>query len=233
MRRTVLTLVMFAALAAPAQAAPPAKVSLTACAPTERVAQFEARMGAVKDAARLRMKFTLQVRRDDQASYHRIAAPGFRSWTTAGKGKTSWVFTRRVEGLLGPARYRAVVRFQWRDLHGKVIAAAKKISRACRQPDHRPNLKIKSLTHPTKHRYDAVVVNNGITAAAPFELQLAVGSRLLDPVSIDTLAPHTQRLVSLHGPNCKSGTSLTVTADPLGLVDERNELDNVFTKPCG
>ena len=29
-----------------AQAAPPAKVSLTACAPTERVAQFEARMGA-------------------------------------------------------------------------------------------------------------------------------------------------------------------------------------------
>ena len=76
-------------------------------------------------------------------------------------------------------------------------------------------------------------MNNGITAAAPFELQLAVGSRLLDPVSIDTLAPHTQRLVSLHGPNCKSGTSLTVTADPLGLVDERNELDNVFMKPCG
>jgi len=112
MRRTVLTIVLFAALAAPAQAAPPAKVSLTACVPAERVAQFEARMGAVKDAARLRMKFTLQVRQDDQAVYHRLAAPGFRSWTTAGKGKTSWVFTRRVEGLLGPARYRAVVRFQ-------------------------------------------------------------------------------------------------------------------------
>ena len=233
MRRTVLTIVLFAALAAPAQAAPPAKVSLTACVPAERVAQFEARMGAVKGAARLRMKFTLQVRQDDQAVYHRIAAPGFRSWTTAGKGKTSWVFTRRVEGLLGPARYRAVVRFQWRDVHGKVIAAAKKISRACREPDHRPNLKVKSLTHPTKHRYNAVVVNNGITAAGPFELQLAVGSKLLDPVSIDGLAPHSQRLVTLHGPNCTPGTSLTVTADPLNLVDERNELDNAFTKLCG
>ena len=40
-------------------------------------------------------------------------------------------------------------------------------------------------------------------------------------------------LVSLHGPNCKPGTSLTVTADPLNLVDERNELDNAFTKTCG
>jgi len=99
--------------------------------------------------------------------------------------------------------------------------------------DHRPNLKVKSLTHPTRHRYNAVVVNNGITAAGPFELQLAVGSKLLDPVSIDGLAPHSQRLVTLHGPNCTPGTSLTVTADPLNLVDERNELDNAFTKLCG
>src|ERR1051325_9737080 len=126
-------------------------------------------MGAVKDAARLRMKFTLPVRRPDRGTSPRIPAPGFRSWTTAGKGKTSWGFTRRVEGLLGPARYRAVVRFPGRELHGKVIAHAKKIPRACRQPAPRPNLKIKSLTHPTRHRYDAVVVNTGITATGPFE----------------------------------------------------------------
>jgi hypothetical protein len=232
MRRTALTVLLFAALAAPAQAAPPAKVSLTSCVPSQRVAQFEARMGAVKEATRLRMKFTLQARDADQSTYHRIAAPGFRNWTTAGKGKTSWVFTRRVEGLLGPARYRAVVRFQWRDLHGKVIAHAKKTSRACRQPDHRPNLKIKSLTHLTRHRYDAVVVNNGITASGPFELQLAIGNKLLDPVSVAAIAPHAQRVVALHGQNCKPGVALTVTADPLNLVDERNELDNVFTKPC-
>jgi hypothetical protein len=233
MRRTALTVLLFAVLAAPAYAAPPAKVSLTACVPSERVAQFEARMGALKEATRLRMKFTLQVRDAGESTYHRIAAPGFRSWTTAGKGKTSWVFTRRVEGLLGPARYRAVVRFQWRDLHGKVIAHAKKVSRACRQPDHRPNLKVKSLTHPAKHRYNAIVVNNGITASGPFELQLAIGNQLLDPVSVAGLAPHSQRLVTLHGQNCKAGVALTLTADPLNLVDERNELDNVFTKLCG
>jgi hypothetical protein len=232
MRRTALTILIFAAVAAPAQAAAPAKVTLTECAPTDRAAEFEARMGAVKDTARLRMKFTLQSRRAGQHTYHRIAAPGFRSWTTAGKGKTSWVFTRRVEALVGPARYRAVVRFQWRDAHGEVIATAKRVSRACKQPDHRPNLKVKSLTHPTRHRYNAVVVNSGITAAGPFEIQLAIGSQLLDPVSIDGLAPHEQRLVVLHGPSCKAGTSLTLTADPLNLVDERNELDNAFTRPC-
>jgi hypothetical protein len=39
--------------------------------------------------------------------------------------------------------------------------------------------------------------------------------------------------VTLHGQNCKAGVALTLTADPLNLVDERNELDNVFTKLCG
>jgi len=79
----------------------------------------------------------------------------------------------------------------------------------------------------------ALVVNSGITAAGPFELQLAIGDKLLDPVSVAGLAPHAQRVVALHGQNCKPGVALTVTADPLNLVDERNELDNVFTKPCG
>jgi hypothetical protein len=231
MRRIALTIVFFAALAAPAQAAP-AKVVLTECVPKERVAEFEARMGEVDGAARLKMRFTLQVRKQGKRSYHRVAAPGFRSWTTAAPGSTSWVFSRRVESLLGPARYRAMVRFQWLDEDGKSIAHAKRYSRACKQPDHRPNLKVKSLTRVGKHRYNALVVNSGITASEPFDLQLAVGTTLVEPVTIAGLDPGARKLVTLHGPNCKPGESAIATADPLDLVDERSETDNAFTLTC-
>ena len=232
MRRIALSIALFGALAAPAQAAP-AKVVLTDCAPKERAAEFQARMGEVAGAERLKMRFTLQVRKRGQKAYHRVAAPGFRSWSTAEPGATSWVFTRRVEALLGPARYRAVVRFQWLDAGGDTIAHAKRYSRSCRQPDHRPNLRVKALTRPSAHRYVAVVVNNGRTETGSFDLQLAVGDTLLEPVTLDSLLPGAHKAVTLHGPRCVPGSSATVTADPLDLVDERSEADNAFTLPCG
>jgi hypothetical protein len=231
MRRIALSIALFGALAAPAQAAP-AKVVLTDCLPKERAAVFEARMGEVSGAVRLKMRFTLQVRKRGQKAFHRVAAPGFRSWSTAQAGATSWVFTRRVEGLLGPARYRAMVRFQWLDADGEIIAHAKRFSRACRQPDHRPNLKLNALTRTGRHRYLAVVVNNGRTESGPFELQLAVGERLLDAVTVDSLAPGARMQVTLHGPRCATGSSATATADPLDAVDERSEADNAFTFLC-
>jgi hypothetical protein len=232
MRRIALTILAFAALVAPAQAAPPAKVTLTDCSVKNRAAQFEARMGKVEDGVRLKMRFALQVRQAGQGTYHRVSAPGFRSWSTAAPGKTSWVFTRRVEALIGPARYRAQVRFQWIDVHGKVIAHAKKVSRACKQPDHRPNLKVTALSREGKHRYAALVVNTGRTPTGAFELQLAVGAKLLGPVSLPGLAPREQRLVTLHGPRCTPGTAVTATADPLDVIDERSEADNAFTLTC-
>jgi hypothetical protein len=233
MRRIALTALLFAGLAAPAQAAaPPASVTLTDCSANARAAEFEARMGKVDGAARLKMRFTLQVRKTWQRSYHRVAAPGFRSWTTAGPGATSWVFSRRVEALIGPARYRALVRFQWLDSDGKVIAHAKRYSHACRQPDHRPNLKVKALSREGKRRYVALVVNNGRTASGPFDLQVALGDTLLDPVAVATLEPGAQRLVTVHGRICESGTAITATADPADLVDERSEADNALTIPC-
>jgi hypothetical protein len=231
MRRTALTLILFGALAAPAQAAP-AKVVLTECAPADRAAEFQARMGKVGEASKLKMRFTLQVRRTGQKTYHRVAAPGFRSWTTAQPGVTSWVFSRRVESLLGPARYRAQVRFQWIDADGRTVARAKRSSRSCFQPDHRPNLKLKALTRQGKHRYLALVANTGRTAPGPFDVQLAVGATLLEPITVADLEPGAKRLVTLRGPVCAPGSSATATADPLDLVDERSEADNALTIAC-
>jgi hypothetical protein len=231
MRRIALSLALFGALAAPAQAAP-AKVVLTACQPSERAAEFEARMGAVEGATRLKMRFTLQVRKRGQSTYHPVAAPGWRSWTAAAPGKTSWVFDRRVEALLGPARYRVMVRFQWLAEDGTVLASAKRYSGSCKQPDHRANLTVQALSREGAHRYVALVVNDGRTPSGPFDLQVAVGDALLAPVTVTNLEPGGQRLVTVRGPQCAPGTVATATADPLDAVDERSEADNVFMLTC-
>jgi hypothetical protein len=64
-------------------------------------------------------------------------------------------------------------------------------------------------------------------------VQLAIGDTLLDPVGVEGLEPHAQQVVTFHGPACNVGTPLTATADPLNVVDERNELDNALTTTCG
>jgi hypothetical protein len=189
-------------------------------------------MGEVVGAERLKMRFTLQAQKPGRRSYHRVAAPGFSDWTTADPGTSRYVFTRRVEGLVGPARYRAMVRFRWLDADGGTIRSARRYSRACRQPDHRPNLKIKALSREGKRRYVALVANSGRTESGAFDLELTVGDTTLAPVTVESLAPHTQTLVTVRGPACTAGTALTATADPLDMIDERSERDNAFTAAC-
>ena len=232
MRRIALTIVLFAALAAPAQAAPNAGVALTACVPRERAAEFEARMSAVAGAKRMRMSFTLQVRKQGKVTFKRVAAPGFGDWTTADPGTRRYVFTRRVEALIGPASYRALVRFRWLDARGKTVASTRAYSRACRQPDHRPNLTVKALSLEGARNYVALVANNGRTASGPFDLQVTLPDRVLGPVTVENLDPGAQQLVRFHGPRCKAGTTVTAVADPLDAIDERSELDNSFTLTC-
>jgi hypothetical protein len=230
--RRIAVVIAFFALAAPAQAAGPASVELTACVPRDRAAEFEARMGQVADAAKLKMRFKLQARKPGRKAYRRVAAPGFSDWTTADPGTSRYVFTRRVEGLIGPARYRAMVRFKWLDARGKTILSARRFSKSCRQGDHRPNLKVKALAHEGKRRYVVLVANNGRTETGAFALQVELAGTPLDPISVDSLEPHSQRLVTVRGRRCVPGTELTATVDPLDLVDERNEHDNQFSATC-
>jgi hypothetical protein len=232
MRRIALFIGCLAALATPAQAATNAGVSLTACAPRERAAEFEARMAAVAGADRMKMRFTLQVRKSGKRVFKRIAAPGFNSWTTAAPGTRRYVFTRRVEALIGPASYRAMVRFRWLDADGATLATAQAYSRACRQPDHRPNLTVRALSVEGGRSYLALVANTGRSASGPFDLEVELPDRVLGPVSLESLDAREERLVRIRGPRCEAGTSITAGADRLDLVDERSETDNALTATC-
>jgi hypothetical protein len=232
MRRIALMIACFAALAAPAQAATNAGVALTACSSRERAAEFEARMAAAEGATRMRMRFTLQVRKAGKATFRRVAAPGFSDWTTADPGTRKYVFTRRVEALIGPASYRAMVRFRWVDVHGKTVATARAYSHACRQPDHRPDLTVRALSVEGGRTYVALVANTGRTASGTFDLQVELPDRVLGPVTVESLEPRAERLVQIRGPRCNAGTSITAIADPLDAIDERSETDNALTTTC-
>jgi hypothetical protein len=214
-------------LALPASAAAvEGSVALDLCAPRERAAEFEARMSRIPGAVRMKMRFLLESRKTGARRYHRVAAPGFSRWTSSRAGR--YVFTRRVEALEGPARYRAQVRFQWLDADGHAIARYRAWSRSCRQGDHRANLKLVDLEHAGR-RYLATVRNNGRSDSGSFALGLTADG-VEQVVGIESLAPGQTREIAVLGPRCTE--SVTAVADALDQVDERSETDNRRTNTC-
>jgi CARDB len=226
-RLALLTALALLLAAAPAAAAAPASVTLTACQPRERAAEFEARMDKVAGSARMKLRFALEARRPGKG-WRRVAAPELGGWRTADAATTRFISSRRVTGLVGPAHYRALVRFRWVDEDGELVAAARARSRACRQPDHRPNLRLHGLT-VADGRYVVRVANTGRSASGAFELQI---TGVTPVVVADGLAPGEERFVEAAGPACERDASVTAQADPLDLVDESNETDNAVTVRC-
>ena len=128
----VVFVVVAALLLAPSAQA--AETRLVACDTAARAAVFEGRMAARADAPRMHMRFTLQARTAERPAWTRVHAPGLDVWTTAEPDADRYVYTKRVENLVAPGRYRAVVRFRWTDAGGVVRAQARVISPVCRQP---------------------------------------------------------------------------------------------------
>ena len=124
-----LVLALLAVAAAPAGAAA-AEARLLAC--EEGAAVFEGRMAA-RRPVRMHMKFSLQVADPRRPAWTDVGAPGWGGWTRAPATARGYVYTRRVEGLTAPARYRAVVRFRWLDEAGEVRLRERRASPACRQ----------------------------------------------------------------------------------------------------
>jgi hypothetical protein len=227
LRLTAVAVLGALALPASAAAADRASVSLAACQPRERAAEFEARMEKVAGAARMKLKFTLEARKPHRR-WRRVAAPELAGWSTAGPRTTRFISARRVTELVGPAYYRTLVRFRWVDADGDTVASSRARSRACWQPDHRPNLKLRELTIKGT-RYAVRVANTGRSETGPFDL----GITGLPPLWVaEGLEPGEERRVVTTGPACKPGSPVTATADPFDLVDERRESDNALTVPC-
>lgn len=241
MKRLALLPILLGLAVAPAahagamQARSPRAV-VAGCDKAHQSAAFEGRMDAIADADRMQMRFVLQVSTPEKPRWSRLNVPGFSAWVTSEEGRTRYVYTKRVESLLAPATYRVKMRFRWLDADGAVLKSARAISRSCRQPDRRPDLRVIDLSArrmgPGSRRYDVVVRNSGRkdAPASVVELELADGTVLLGQVP--PIAPGDLEDVFLSGPACAPGDELTAIADADDEVDERDEDGNAVTFRC-
>src|SRR4051794_16021335 len=175
-RRLLLPLVLVLLCTAPASAASLASARVEGCDAAARTVRFEGAMRAVPGAARMQMRFTLQVHED---AWERVEVPTFDAWSSSTPGKAGYVYSKQVEHLT-PGAYRVLVRFRWRGGDGTVLRTARRRSRTCVVPDERPNLapvRIRAGRGPTDdtRQYTVVVANRGRSAAAAFSVGLSVG----------------------------------------------------------
>jgi hypothetical protein len=221
---------------AAAVAKTPPHGTVTVCDRVHKSAVFEGRMDTTPRTDRMQMRFRLQVWTPDAPAWTRLAVPGFSAWVTSDPGRTRYVYSKRVESLLAPAAYRVITRFRWLDARGATLRTAQTISKPCRQPDPRPDLRVSGLAlapaaDGSGRRYDVTVRNAGRSdaAASTLHLVLADGSTL--PADVPPIAPGGREDVFVSGPACRSGEMLTAIADVADAVDERDEA-NAFSFPC-
>jgi hypothetical protein len=232
--RRLLLIAALALLGFPA-AAGAATVRLVECVPAlaaaERSATFEARVHRVGDSERMQLRFTLQVRQDALQRWQRVPAADADEWLTSFPGVRRYSYSRTVRNLAAPASYRMIVRFRWLDAHGAVVRRSRATSRACRQPDMRPDIVATAIV-PVAGGYEVVLRNRGRSDAGPFDVALAVGAAEAASAALDGLAGGERLTVAFSGPPCVPGEPLTATVDPAGAVDEADEDGNVLAVLC-
>lgn len=242
MRRLLLLTFLLVLPAAPALAAPSATTKVLECEisldQSARTLVVEGRMRTVPGARRLRMRFELQTRAPGRTKWARVSVPGFGAWSTAEPAPRRYVFDKRVEGLTAPADYRMVVRFRWLGTGDRVLESVRRTSAICAQEDLRPDLETERIgVQPTDRgdtsRYVVPVRNVGGSVAAPFSVGLTVDGAALRPVSVVTgLGQGGRSELVFEGPRCRPGSTLVAQVDLDGVVDERDEGDNVLSRGC-
>ena len=242
MPRYLLAALLVLCLAAPAAsgARPRAEALVASCEKAtieqDGTGVFVGRMRTIDGAQRMQMRFTLQTRLTAKDHWTAVAVPGFGVWTTSAAGRSRYVYTKTVEDLLPPASYRVQVRFRWLDADGHRIDSMRDSSPACKQPDPRPNLLIRGIgVEPAgqgARRYVMLVRNNGRAPAGASSLTLTVGGAAQPDAVVPQLAPGEGTLVTIEAPKCEPGTELSARADSGDAIDERDEVDNTFTRNC-
>jgi hypothetical protein len=250
MRLAPLPIALFALLAtaAPASASGgtdksvPLSAKVMTCTTDEdadgRAAVFTGSMPAASRTRRMQMRFALQQRigTSPKAPFKTVAVPSWKGWVTSDAGRAGFVFSKRVEGLVAPASYRARITFRWLDARGKAQRTTTRTTPACAQPDPRPDLVLASLdaapVGTDQAAYTVSVENEGHGDADPFAVTITVDGTTTDPVTLQALAPGAQATASIAGPRCAPGSTITVTLDAADAVAESVESDDVVERAC-
>ena len=239
MRRALTTaaLTVAAALLLPAAAgaAPaPASVKLVKCSIQDHEAAFDARMQQVPGASRMALRFTLLEETGGDGAT-RLRVPGLRRWRSSKPGVKTFAFRQGFRNLPENASHRVRVDYRWYDADGKEVARAVRRSARCRQFVELPNLVARiGAVLPTKVdgvvRYRTVLFNNGRASASSIPVRLTVDGKVVDTVTVASLAPGEERSIVIRGPACDRLAKLE--ADPEKAIAESSDVDNVDELSC-
>ena len=226
--------------AAEQSGAPKLSARLSACATgagaAERFAVFSGAMPLTRGAERMRMRFVLERRDAGRTTWSRITAPTFGTWMRSRPGVSGFVYTKRVEGLSGPADYRAVIHYRWISRSGRVVRTARRTTSSCKQPDSRPNLTALGL-RPTSgedgQTAELLVHNDGVgNFAGTATVVLRIDGIEQPARTFTSLKAGGVAVVTFPLGACAPGTVLEATIDPADTVDEVVETDNRRRATC-
>ena len=212
-------------------ASPVGRAGLMSCDRSAHSAVFQARMITVKRAAKMQLRFTLQVSTPEAPKWRKVSAEGFDEWLTAPTGIGKYTYDKTVEELVTPANYRTVISFRWRDSRGKVVRSEQATSPTCRQPDQRPDLVIRELRAQAKG-YAAVVLNRGRTEAGTFAVDFLRAGEPLGSATVPGLAPGEVTTVIIQAMPCLPGEPISAVVDPASEVDESDEENDSAAIVC-
>jgi hypothetical protein len=236
MRRALITAALAtAALPAAAGAAPvPASVKLAECSIENHSAAFYARMQQLPGASRMAMRFTL-LEETGADTVKRVKVPGLRRWRFSKPGVKAFAYRQGFRNLPENASHLVRVDFRWYDATGNEVERARRRSPRCRQFIELPNLvaritAILPTQVPGVVRYEATVRNSGKAAATGVPVRLTVDGKVVDTVTLASLAPGEVRSVAIRGPQCHRLVRLE--ADPEKVIAESSDEDNIFELNC-
>lgn len=247
-----------AAPKASATASPKASVSVAKCRSaatySDRRLEFRASMSAIAAGGKMELRYTLYRRYNNQSRF-RVVKPtegsSLGEWlASSDTSATKYIHNLAITPIETAAVYRVRVSYRWKDSAGKIVKRAKRTSKLCKQRRGLPNLDIVSVQkYPNGSPifpdlpviWVVTVRNNGASSASlPVGLivsgtangGLSDGTIDDQPLNAqDTIPAGTTLTRQLYGQECRNGP-VEITVDPMNLVREKSERDNLFKGAC-
>jgi hypothetical protein len=253
-RRLVIGLASVAAVAAvpvaAVSAAAPPRSELTgftctrALDPGSRAVAIKATMRPLTGTRKMAIRFEL-LQRSPGLPVQEVSGGDLGVWRTPPNSTLGqlagdvWRLQKSVYNLDVPFSYQFRVSFRWTGAHGKALGTATRYTRTCRQRELRPDLTVASITvsavagHPKQELYTAVVANQGLTGAGPFQVLFAPGDSSAPTTdTVSFLGAGKTRTLSFVGPLCDAANPPTVSADSASQVNDFNRANNVLAAVC-
>lgn len=241
-----------------AAASPKASVAIAKCRSAatyaDRRLEFRASMNSLVAGGKMELRYTLYRRYNNQSRFRVVTpTPGgsLGQWlTSTDAGATRYIHNLSITPVETAAVYRVKVAYRWLDANGKVVKRMKRTSKLCKQRRGLPNLAIVEVQRfpnggslfPELPVVWAVTIVNSGASSASFATSpilsgtanggLTDGTVSADPFDpLDTIPAGGTLTRQLYGQECRNG-QVEITVDPLNVVREKHENDNVYKSSC-